>query len=604
MRRQQTTVVMLLLTWASIGTVTYGQQASTWWQGYRDAEANGPHVLGYWKFDDQNAFPRDTSSHKHQATRRGAVWHAEGRFGGALESSAGHPVTDKSHGLHVKASAELSPAAAFTLEMWVRPKDEKAFPKKARPVLIDMKYVPYNHTGLMWSLTNESGDGKRQMVVDIGLGARSERWYSRPFALPSNRWRHVAFSYDGAGTVTFSVDGGRVGRVTKSGAGSMARATRWLSIGDRLGSLYNGFPGFIDEVRMTTGIRDFRPIRIAFKADTVFVRRMAEQAKVRAELFNQTGMKLDSGMISALLPGNLSRKIAMPPLVPGGSHTVEFGLDSSLKPGRYEISITASINTWPQSDSGYAVTAITPQVVLPRELPHRMPVVMWGVGGTDNVIKEIPRLKDIGFTHCLGLSVDYNRIWKDGAKALPGTADAIRNGRKMLHVALQNDLKIVATLSPGSWLRRAEQGRSFRRIDRRGNHYGREDVSGLFPAVQEYCFNVGAAMSRAYGDHPAFDAALLHTEVRGESQLSFHPLEIAAYKRATGLPVPAAVNNKNGIDYRKLESFPKDRVIADNDPILQYYRWFWTRGDGWNGLNTKLHNGLTSKTRSSRLDLL
>jgi hypothetical protein len=35
-----------------------------------------------------------------------------------------------------------------------------------------------------------------------------------------------------------------------------------------------------------------------------------------------------------------------------------------------------------------------------------MPVIMWGAGGG-----EIPRLKDIGFTHFIGLGADYGSLW-------------------------------------------------------------------------------------------------------------------------------------------------------------------------------------------------
>ncbi len=172
------------------------------------------------------------------------------------------------------------------------------------------------------------------------------------------------------------------------------------------------------------------------------------------------------------------------------------------------------------SSHAHKATTFVPLVVTPRPLPHRMPVVMWGVGGTDSVVKEIPRLKEFGFTHCLGLSVDYQKVWDEGAKASP-TTDQLRNARQMLNTALENDIKVVTTLAPGSWLRRAKVGKPFLRIDPTGKHYGREDVSGLFKPIQEFCFNTGEALGRSYGDHPALDAVLLHTEVRGESQVSF-----------------------------------------------------------------------------------
>ncbi|MCB9940704.1 MAG: hypothetical protein H6823_20900 [Planctomycetaceae bacterium] len=593
------TIVVLSCTLATFTVSSvFGQQVAVeWWRGYSSEDAIDEQVLGFWNFDgDEDGFTRDLSSHHHQATVRGAKPNAEGRFGGCLESSAGYPVIDESHGLHVANSPVLSPRGAFTVEMWIKAKDADAFPKEARPVLLDMKYVPYEHKGFMLSLTSASGDGKRQMSVAIGMGSRSETWYSNAFELPPGRWRHVAFTYDALGTVTFFVDGSELNRVTKSDAGPMAPATRPLSIGDRLGSNYNGFPGFIDEVRLSSGQREFRPIKFEPDVSRFVVVRMSEGAQVSGELINQTGGTLSGATVTAILPGGESESSPLPDVAAGGRHHMEFSIDSSLKPGEYAVKLSVEVPDWADSDVGYLATTLIPITITSRPLPHRMPVIMWGVGGTEGVVQELPRLKEIGFTHCLGLRVDYQKVWDEGARALPSTAEEIRAGREMLNAALENDVRIISSLAPGSWLRHAAVGKPFLRVDRKGNHYGREDVSGLFPAVQDFCLNTGAAMGRAYGDHPSFAAALLHTEVRGESQVSFHPEEIEAYRKATGAEIPIEVTIKNGVEYQKLANFPKDRVIADDDPILQYLRWFWQRGDGWNELNTRVDQGLKQNT--------
>ncbi len=228
--------------------------------------------------------------------------------------------------------------------------------------------------------------------------------------------------------------------------------------------------------------------------------------------------------------------------------------------------LSARLPEWGGSDVGFQSVSRIPIVIVNRPLPDRMPVVKWGLGGTEGVVKEIPRLKKIGFTHCLGLRCNYQQVWDDGARALPGSAEDVRDSHEMLSVALENDIRIVASLSPGRWLRTAAAGKPFLRIDRKGEHYGREDISGLFPQVQDFVFNTGAAMSRAYGDHKALSAALLHTEVRGESQVSFHPIEIEAYRKATGAEIPAEVTIKNGVRWETLADFPKNRVIADDHP--------------------------------------
>lgn len=587
------TAMMVVTIFTSHQLIAQENNAVQWWKPYGGTDAKGVDVLGYWKFDDDgDAFTVDASSHNHAATMRGAKWNPAGRFGGCLESFAGYPVIDESHGLHVTASPALSPHGAFTVEAWIKLKDDDTLPKDIRPVLMDMKYVPYNHTGFMFSLTNAGAEGARQMSVSIGMGARSETWFSRAFELKPAQWRHVAFIYDALGTVTFFVDGTELSRGTKADAGPMAPATRPLSIGDRIGSLYNGFPGFIDEVRMTRGKLEFRPIKFDPDVSRFVIVRMSKAAKVSGDLVNQTGQPLVGATVEARLPSGITKTLPLPDLASAGIQHVEFAVDSALKPGEYEIELTVSMPNWGDGESSYRAQSVVPLVITPRALPRRMPVVMWGVGGVDEVVQEIPRLKDIGFTHCLGLRVDYQKVWDEGADALPATTDDIRASREMLNIALENDIQVVAALSPGSWLRRAEVGKPFLRIDRQGNHYGREDVSGLFEPIKEFCFNTGAALGKAYGDHPSFAAALLHTEVRGESQVSFHPAEIEAYRQATGAEIPAEVTIKNGVQYQKLTEFPQDRVVADDDPILRYLSWFWKKGDGWNELNTRVHQGL------------
>ncbi|MFM7604515.1 MAG: hypothetical protein ACKO8Z_04880, partial [Prosthecobacter sp.] len=97
-----------------------------------------------------------------------------------------------------------------------------------------------------------------------------------------------------------------------------------------------------------------------------------------------------------------------------------------------------------------------------------------------------------------------------------------------------------------------------------------------------------------YGDHPAFSTALINTEVRDASQPSFSPTEVEAYKKFAGMDIPAEAVNRGGVDWKKLHDFPADRVITDDHPILKYYRWFWTVGDGWNALHTAIHKGVKS----------
>jgi hypothetical protein len=104
-------------------------------------------------------------------------------------------------------------------------------------------------------------------------------------------------------------------------------------------------------------------------------------------------------------------------------------------------------------------------------------------------------------------------------------------------------------------------------------------------------------MAQAWGSFPAWDDALLHTEVRGESRPSFSPLDRDAFKAAAGIDIPDEIPNAWSLSHTDLPGFPADRVIPDDHPVYRYYHWWWQQGDGWNGLNTALNNGLKTMNR-------
>src|SRR5688572_24055544 len=122
--------------------------SETWQTGYTGADANGPRVLGYWRFDgkDQTA---DSSGKGHTLTLAGGKWNAAGKRGGALESFPGWPLEDKRHAAHAAPKTTLTPKGAFTLELWMKPGAQ--MPPEISPVLVDRKYA--GHTDYQWRLT-------------------------------------------------------------------------------------------------------------------------------------------------------------------------------------------------------------------------------------------------------------------------------------------------------------------------------------------------------------------------------------------------------------------------------------------------------------------
>lgn len=531
----------------------------TWETGYNGEDATGKHVLGHWSFEKVDGLKL-----------HGAVLNAKGRFGGGLESFPGFPVEDKRHA----ALASVLPVkGAFTMEMWIKPKAE--FKPELRCFLLDKKYV--DHTDYQWQIGEADKGGLRRMWVTLGFGSESKTIYSLPMKLEADVWQHVAFTYDGMGEGKFYRNGIAAGGAKLEGFGAVVPGKKELSLGDRLGSNYGGFPGLIDEVRISDGVLSFERVAMQIAATRTVWRRMETAKPIDIVLTNLKREVMKGAKLKASLGGK-TEDFIVPELAAGKSFTARFSLNTALKPGTYELRA--------RFESGDYATEQSTKLQIVGRMPPRMPVIMWGAGGN-----EIARLKDLGFTHFIGLGADYGTMWQNRAIAPPGKPEVIAKNREMLDAALANGLQVVASLSPSRVL---ESDPKNLRIGRDGKPYARQDICASMPDFAPFFQVVGTSVAKAYGDHPAFTTTLIDTEVRDASQPSFNPVDVEAYKKFAGTDIPAEVTGRSGVEWSKLKDFPPDRVIDDEHPILKYYRWFWTVGDGWNTLHTALNKGIKS----------
>jgi|UniRef100_UPI003785315C hypothetical protein len=533
-----------------------------WETGYTKEDATGAHVLGHWSFEKADGLKLN-----------GAVLNAKGRFGAALESFPGFPAQDKRHAALVSV---LPVKGAFTLEMWIKPKAE--FKPELRCFLLDKKYV--DHTDYQWQIGEEDKGGLRRMWVTLGFGAESRQIYSQPFKM-GEEWQHVAFTYDGVGEGKFYRNGTAAGGAKLEGYGAVVPGKKELSLGDRLGSNYGGFPGLIDEVRICEGVLSFERVAMQIATTRQVWRRMETAKPIDIVVTNLKRETMKAAALKVSLGGK-TEDFIVPDLAAGKSFSAKFLLNTALKPAEYEL--RARFET-----SDYA-TELSSTLKIVARMPVRMPVIMWGGGG-----EEVARMKDIGFTHYIGLSAqNAGEMWKEKKILPPGTPEYIARNRAYLDEALANGLEVVASLSPHDAL---EKDPKNLRVDRKGVPYARQDIAASMPEFAPFFQSVGQSVAKAYGDHPAFTSALIDTEVRDNNQVSFNAVDVEAYKKFANADIPAEVTAKWGVDWTKLKDFPKDRVIADDHPILKYLRWFWTVGDGWNGLHTALHKGVKSSGR-------
>lgn len=548
----------------------------TWETGYAKDDASGPHVLGCWKFDGDETL-KDLSGKGNDLTLHGATLAAKGRFGGGLESFPGFPVQDKQHGATTANNPKLSPKGAFTMEMWINAKPE--LEPRLGPYLLDKKYVA--HTDYQWVLGPADKGGQRRMTVNLGFGTESQAFHSLPIKLEAAAWHHVAFTYDGAGEGRFYLDGHAAGVTKHPGYGAVSPGPKPLSIGDRLGSNYSGFPGYIDEVRICDSVLSFEQVRMRIVSSRGVWRRMETARPAEVIVTNLSRTPLTDAKVKISFQGR-EETTSIKQLAPGKESNIKFAVNSALKPDTYPLSARFE-------HADYSTEQTAEYQIVPRPVSGQMPVIMWGAGN-----KDMDRLKDIGFTHYIGIHAETGEIWESGKPALPGKRELIEETRKALDSALAAGLNVVAGLSPGGPFK---DNPKYQRLNRKGEPYKRNDIDASLPEFATFFENVGRSVAKAYGDHPAFAAALIDSEVRDDTEVSFNPVDVENYRKFAGTDIPAEVVSKGGVSWDKLKDFPKDRVISDDDPLLKYYRWFWTVGDGWNGLHSALNKGIKTAGR-------
>lgn len=366
------------------------------------------------------------------------------------------------------------------------------------------------------------------------------------------------------------------------GRGIMRKRSGW-TVGAILLALLATAAGAADaevEVRIDS-------IEVKAVGRTAFVR-MESDARATIGIVNGAGGMLTDGEVRVDFGGK-EKKFALPGLDPQDRHTVEVSVDTEVRPGFYPLTVAASGKV---EGRKFETEVDLELVVVPRPLPRKMPVLMWGGGDLD-------RLEEIGFTHHLYYMANYGKIWEAEEPTEAGNPEELEKHASVLNEHLARGIGAAVYLYPGRWVARSEELlEQYGRVDREGLPYeGKDNVCASFPEVQRYAYDVGASIARSFGEFPALQASLVHSEIRDGTSLCFHEHDRAAYRAFAGRDIPVEAVSKGGIRYGKIADFPRDRIVADDDPILKFYRWFWKEGDGWNELHSQVDLGLKSTGR-------
>ncbi len=269
------------------------------WRKLYVGEEAAKDVIALWQFQP-GAELKDSSGNGHDLKLRGtAQFTKEGRFGSCLRPIKGAPIKEKAGGATTANHPALSPRGAFTIEMWIKPGPELAGVKQA--FLLDKKYVGYksNHArhNSDYQLIMRKAGKDWQLHANLGYGKDSATYKSKAVSYQEGEWYHVAFTYDGKGTVCFFRNGMPLGKTTHLGRGAVSPGRYSVIIGDRVGSNYVAFPGYIDQVRISRGVREFfaaKPRLIRASERMAFVR-SGKERQPHAARRERYGLASDQG---------------------------------------------------------------------------------------------------------------------------------------------------------------------------------------------------------------------------------------------------------------------------------------------------------------------
>lgn len=516
--------------------------------------------------------------------------------------------TVKPSGVQAGSSTKLSPEGPFSIDLWVNGKEDLAGKKAV--FLIDKMHIDYdlNKAGSQQMRDYQiklidAGKGLVAIQGALGFGDMVARVKSSALVFQPGGWHQIAMTYDGAGECILYYDGEPVGRSTIAGRHGVLAGSYPVVIGDRVGSSYGGFPGYISHVRISKVVRSYIPIDparhviITCPERTSFIR-MEKDNKVTLQVRNNTDQVRPSVSLAVVLfdekgTAVSSKNITMGNLKGRDVITTAYEFDISMRAGTYRLDVKLSSS---QSDSkGVAASFV---LFLAAQKPNAMTVINWGMPNWTNEY-EMNVFRDC-FTHAMGINPDTRGMWDAMRDGKDMTAATIKDSHvNLLNRALREDFRLCAVLHPARMRYVPENTTSnFIRIDREGKPFKEKQVCCLFPEIQEFCRKTGEAVGRAYGRYPAFDLALIHSEVVDHSNPCFHDHDRKAYSIwAHGQEIPDGVMGSWGADYRQRLDFPKWGVVQKDYPLREYYLWYWKEGHGWNQAHTSVHLGLHAAGR-------